>query len=171
MEIGAIFLILAVLMLVAIFVIYPFMQKPGKILTEDHRISSLLAENDRILNSLQELDFDNTLGKIPEEDYPLMRKELLNKGVEILKQLDELKQSTDNSEVEKMLEDAIAARKNTSESQSMPSVDDEDEELEELIARRRLSRDSKSAGFCSKCGNAILVSDAFCPRCGNPTKI
>jgi len=169
MEIGAIFLILTGMLLVAIYVIYPFMQKPGKILLEDHTISSLLAENDRILNALQELDFDNTLGKIPEEDYPFMRKELLNKGVDILKQLDELRQTTADTDVEKMLEDAITARKLASENQLVPLVE-EDEEIEALIAKRRLSRDSKSAGFCSKCGNPILLSDVFCPRCGNSTK-
>ncbi|HKZ43453.1 MAG TPA: zinc ribbon domain-containing protein [Anaerolineales bacterium] len=169
MEIGAIFLILTGMLLVAIYVIYPFMQKPGKILLEDHTISSLLAENDRILNALQELDFDNTLGKIPEEDYPFMRKELLNKGVDILKQLDELRQTTADTDVEKMLEDAITARKLASENQ-LVSLVEEDEEIEALIAKRRLSRDSKSAGFCSKCGNPILLSDVFCPRCGNSTK-
>jgi len=146
-----------------------FIQKPGKILLEDHTISSLLAENDRILNALQELDFDNTLGKIPEEDYPFMRKELLNKGVDILKQLDELRQTTADTDVEKMLEDAITARKLASENQ-LVSLVEEDEEIEALIAKRRLSRDSKSAGFCSKCGNPILLSDVFCPRCGNSTK-
>ena len=32
-----------------------------------------MAERDRVINSLQELDFDFKLGKIPEEDYPVQR--------------------------------------------------------------------------------------------------
>ena len=170
MDIGAIFLTLAGLLLVVVYVIFPFMGKSRKALDEDHTISSLLAENERILNALQELDFDNTLGKIPDEDYPMMRKDLLNKGVQILKQLDEIKQSTQNADVEKMLEDAIASRKSVTESKPVLMVDEEDEELESLIAKRRLSKESKSAGFCSKCGSPILASDVFCPKCGVSTK-
>ena len=170
MDIGAIFLILTGVLLVAVYVVYPFLQKPERILTEDHRLSSLLAENERVLNALQELDFDNTLGKIPQEDYPSMRKELLVKGVDILKQMDEMKQSTTNADVEKLLEEAITSRRNASEAKTASTIDEKDEELEALIAKRKLSRDSKSAGFCSKCGNPLLVTDVFCPRCGNSTK-
>ena len=170
MDIGAIFLTLAGLLLVVVYLIFPFMGKSKKVLDEDHVISSLLAENERILNALQELDFDNTLGKIPDEDYPIMRKDLLKKGVDILKQLDELKQSTQNADVEKLLADAIASRKPDTGSAPLAIDREEDEELESMIAKRRLSRDSKSAGFCSKCGSPILTSDVFCPKCGFSTK-
>ena len=50
---------------------------------------ALLAERDRVVNALQELDFDFNLNKIPSEDYPVQRAALLQKGADILKKLDE----------------------------------------------------------------------------------
>ncbi len=41
---------------------------------------------------LQELDFDHELGKIPASEYSLQRSELIQKGAEILRRLDELHQ-------------------------------------------------------------------------------
>ena len=41
-----------------------------------------------------------------------------------------------------------------------------DEDLEEMIAKRREERKQTAAGFCPKCGKPILQSDLFCPSCG-----
>ena len=170
MDIGAIFLILAVLILVVMFISAPFMKKQRKHVQEDHEISSLLAENERILNALQELEFDNKLGKIPSEDYPGMRKALMQKGVSILHQLDEYQQTISPLEAEKIIEATIAARRVDLTMDSNPDGGDADEELESMIANRRISQKAKSAGFCPKCGNPILMSDTFCPKCGNNLK-
>jgi len=170
MDIGAIFLLLAVVILVAMFISAPFMKKQRKHVQEGHEISSLLAENERILNALQELDFDNKLGKIPSDDYPGMRNDLMKKGVSILQQLDEYQQTASTQDTEKLIEAAMAARR--FDSSMDPNIDgvDADEELEAIIAKRRNSKKAKSAGFCPKCGNPILVSDVFCPKCGNTLK-
>jgi hypothetical protein len=170
MDIGSIFLTLAVLILVGLFVSVPFFQKQRILEPEEHKVSGLLAENERVLNALQELDFDNVLGKIPTEDYPGMRSTLMQKGVAILHQLDDVQKTDSHSDAESVLEEAIAARRVDSGAFAVRGAADNDEELEALIARRRAERKSKSAGFCSKCGNPILVSDTFCPRCGNPLK-
>jgi len=170
MDIGAIFLLLAVLILVVMFISAPFMKKQRKLAQEDHKISSLLAENERILNALQELDFDNKLGKIPSEDYPGMRNDLMKKGVLILQQLDEYQQSASPQDAEKFIEATIAARRVDSSMDPNINGSDADEELEVMIAKRRNSKKAKSAGFCPKCGNPILVSDTFCPKCGNALK-
>ena len=45
-------------------------QRARRVTEEEHELSALMAERDRVINSLQELDFDFKLGKIPEEDYP-----------------------------------------------------------------------------------------------------
>lgn len=170
MDIGSIFLTLAVLILVGLFVSVPFFQKQVILVPEEHEVSGLLAENERVLNALQELDFDNALGKIPAEDYPGMRSALMQKGVAILHQLDDVQQTNTHSDAERVLEEAIAARRVDSEAIARRDAADNDEDLEALIARRRAERKSKSAGFCSKCGNPILLSDTFCPKCGNPLK-
>ncbi len=170
MDIGAIFLTLALLILIAMFISAPFMKKQREHVQEEHEISSLLAENERILSALQELDFDNKLGKLPSEDYPGMRKDLMQKGVSILHKLDDLQQTASSQDAEKFIEAAIASRRIDSSLDPNPDRDEADEDLEALIAKRRNSQKAKSAGFCSKCGNPILVSDTFCPNCGNTLK-
>lgn len=167
MDIGAILITLAVLVLITMFIFTPIMKRKPKHLQEEHGISSLLAENERILDALQELDFDNKLGKIPSEDYPTMRKALMQTGVSILHRLEEYQQTSTPHDAEKFIEAAIAIRRADA---SMVDGFDEDEELESLIAKRKNSQNAKSAGFCPKCGNPILVSDTFCPKCGNTLK-
>ena len=81
MELGSIFLILAVLVIVGMYLYAPFMTRARKTSTnQTHEVSALKAERDRVINALQELDFDQKLGKIPVEDYPEQRAELLKKG-------------------------------------------------------------------------------------------
>jgi ABC-type bacteriocin/lantibiotic exporter with double-glycine peptidase domain len=64
MQLTAIFFTLAILILVAIYLYAPFMERRARRVTEEeHELSSLMAERDRVINSLQELDFDFKLGK------------------------------------------------------------------------------------------------------------
>jgi len=165
MDIGSIFLILGLLVLVALYISQPLTQrKATSVSAEESEYFSLLAERDRILIALQELDFDHTLGKIPEESYPVQRALLLQKGATILRQLDEIGDCTNNVDIDARLEAAISARGGDVEEQENLTVDDD--ELETLIANRRRARTDKSGGFCPQCGNPIQQSDRFCPKCG-----
>lgn len=187
MDIGSIFLILALLLMVALYVSRPLLEGTSKgerlaASPEEHTRSALLAERDRILTALQELDFDYALGKIPEEDYPLQRKALLVKGAEVLKQLDALQPPQEVAEsVEDRLEAAIARRRMEGASpvpalayegaagKTAPSAagHEADDDLEVMLAQRRRARQDKSAGFCARCGAPLQKSDRFCPKCGN----
>jgi len=175
MDIGAIFFILAVVTLVGMYVGQPFIQRRGRRATqEDHEYSTLMAEYDRAVTTLQELDFDNALGKVPAEDYPHQRTELLAKGAELLRKLDELapvsssngkKARSNGKDAESRIEAAVASRRaDASAQKAVTELDDEG--LESLIAAHRKTHKVKSAGFCPKCGKPILVSDRFCPSCG-----
>lgn len=164
MDLGSIFLILAVFIGVALFVSRPFFERRGKSLTQaDHDLSHLLAERDQVLTALQELEFDHILGKIPEEDFPAQRSALLVKGAETLRQLDAYQPPSSQQTAEARLEAAVAARRIVAVSAGAPLVDDQ---LEMIIAERRRARNGKSAGFCHKCGSPLQTSDRFCPRCG-----
>lgn len=165
MDLGAIFFLLAVLILVGMYLYAPFITRPRRVTTaQEQETSSLMAERDRIINALQELDFDYSLGKIPAEDYPQQRAELLKKGAEVLRKLDELQPaSVPQPDVEARIEEAIAARR-------ADSAEVTDDELESLIAARRKVRKEKSAGFCPRCGQAVLTTDHFCPSCGKSLK-
>ena len=177
MNTAAIFFTFAIITLVGVYVAQPFVQRRGRRATqEDHEVSTLMAEYDRAVNTLQELDFDNALGKIPAEDYPRHRAELLAKGADLLRKLDALSpgppslsgtrsEGNVGHDAESRMEAAVASRRADASSNGMAASLDDDE-IESMIASRRKSRKEKSAGFCSKCGKPILVTDRFCPSCG-----
>jgi NADH pyrophosphatase NudC (nudix superfamily) len=165
MQITAIFFTLAILILVAIYLYAPFMERRARRVTEEeHELSALMAERDRVINSLQELDFDFKLGKIPDEDYPAQRTSLLQKGADILRQIDTIApQTTAEPDVDVRIEKAIAARR-ADASVEKPVIDDDD--VESMISARRKTHKDRSSGFCPKCGKPVMESDRFCPSCG-----
>ena len=174
MDIGSIFLILGLLVLVVLFISRPFLERktiPTSV--EDHELSSLLAERDRILNALQELDFDFALGKIPESDFPGQRASLLQRGADILRQLDALRAVHSHDDAEAALEAAIAARRADAAGMRVAlnggagrMVHAPDDDLEAVIASRRREHKEKAVGFCPQCGRPVQKSDRFCPKCG-----
>lgn len=174
MELGSIFLLIALALLVGFFIAQPFfnfsaakklVRTDQNLEDKDHTLSILLASRDRVLLALQELDFDYSLGKIPEEDFPAQRMSLAKEGANILRQLDELSPKGNNiSGEEQRLEAMIAARRAVKEESS--TDEPEMDELELSIAARRRQQQSKPSGFCPKCGIAVKQSDVFCARCG-----
>jgi hypothetical protein len=183
MEIGAIFFTLAVVTLVGMYVGQPYIQNRSRRTTqEEHEISSLMAQYDRAVNTLQELDFDNSLGKVPADDYPRQRTELLSKGAELLRKLDALQATSSTlgsrarrraglaaageaKDAESRIEAAVASKRADAATSNGDTLLDDDS-LESMIASRRKTHKEKSAGFCPKCGKPIMVSDRFCPSCG-----
>jgi hypothetical protein len=163
MEISSILLLLAVVILVAIYLYAPLTQNAKKIHSgESHELSALKAERDRVINSLQELDFDNNLGKVPLEEYPEQRAALLRKGADILRRLDELTPAASaQKNAEARIEKAAHADLTMDDGSVMS-----DDDIESMIAMRRKQHKGKSAGFCPKCGKPVLVTDKFCPSCG-----
>jgi NADH pyrophosphatase NudC (nudix superfamily) len=142
----------------------PFLERRARRVTvEEHETSTLLAERERVVNSLQELEFDYKLGKVPEEDYPTQRANLLQRGADILRKLDELAPQNVQSDKDAVVERALAARRKKNSSQKGGLTDDD---IESMISARRRGRKEKSAGFCPKCGKPVMASDKFCPACG-----
>jgi len=156
MELSAILLILGVLFIVVIFVIQPFTEHWRAKKESGPEISVLLANRENALNALQELDFDFKLGKILGEEYSAQRVSLLQMGAEVFRRLDEIQ-----GEQFALHE---ASGKSVIMEQQLKPLDDED--LEDLIAKRRAARQQKVGGFCPKCGKPILQSDQFCSSCG-----
>jgi 5-methylcytosine-specific restriction endonuclease McrA len=114
----------------------------------DREVSSLLAERERILDSLEELDFDNSMGKIPEENYPTQRARLVQQGALVLQQLDTYQQADAGLQTDMQTQDEIS------------------DELEAMIAKRKKGGSKKSGAFCHNCGRQIEPSDHFCANCG-----
>ncbi len=156
MDLAAILFLIALLLTVALYLATPLIDNRSRgVAQESQEVSSLLAEQERLLNALQELDFDYQLGKIPEEDYPAQRADLIRKGADVLKQLDALAPS--RPPVRAMQEPAYSSRLDAQLS---------DDDIESMLASRRKIRKTKSAGFCPRCGKSVLVTDQFCPSCG-----
>ena len=119
MDIGALFLILAIVVLVSVFISRPFFEvRPTQFPSDEkeydeaeHKRSILLAEYDRVLTSMQELDFDHSLNKIPEDEYPLQRSSLLQDAADMLVQLDAMQEEADQATLEDRIETAIQNRR------------------------------------------------------------
>jgi hypothetical protein len=103
---------------------------------------------------------------------------LLQRGADILRQLEEFSAPASGKDFEARIEAAIAARRADAARERRPSpggdgsrpVQDKvgivDDDLEARIAARRRERQDRSAGFCPHCGRPIQKSDRFCPKCG-----
>ena len=164
MEPVTLLLLLAVLILVLLFVARPLTGAGPVGSHHQQDLSAALAERERVLSALQELDFDHQLGKIPAEEYPAQRALLLQKGTSILRQLDELQAA----------QPAPAGRGAASDSAPRAAAPRpgplSDEDVEELVAKRRAARRERTGGFCPHCGKPVLQSDKFCPSCGEALK-
>ncbi len=180
MDIGSIFLLLALLVLISLFIARPLLDRKSVAVTpeedlREHELSTLLAERDRVLTALEELDFDNALGKIPQKDYPGQRERLLRQGAETLRKLDEFDGEISDADIEQRIEAAIAERRTAAADRGQAVVAqqphavmvDADDVVEVQLAARRRARQDKSAGFCPQCGRPLQKSDRFCPKCGN----
>ncbi|MDH5505866.1 MAG: zinc ribbon domain-containing protein [Anaerolineae bacterium] len=153
MSIGSLLLVLSVFILVVVYVMQPLSQDDSTVVSsEDHEISALLAERDRTLSALIELDFDHEMGKVPEENYPSQRAGLLQRGAQILQALDQFQAANPGLDLESAAAAAIA---------------DPADELESLISAHRTARQGKPSGFCPNCGQGTKVGDRFCIQCGS----
>lgn len=164
MDLGSILLLFGILLLVILYIVRPFLLHRATLVTkEEHTLSFLLAEKERLLDAIQELDFDHTLGKIPEADYPLQRAALVAEAAAVVQQLEALgAQQSSSKEPARSPSAATQIRR-------PPSPDaSPDDEIEALIASRRRERAEKAVGFCPQCGKPFQQSDRFCSKCGTP---
>jgi ribosomal protein L32 len=164
MYVGSIFLLLGILLLVILYLARPLLLHRATLVTkEEHDLSALLAEKERLISAIQELDFDHALGKIPAEDYPAQRSALLAETAAILQRIDALREQQLVSS-----SPAHAVRQPTQPRRPTPVETSPDDEIEALIAKRRRERAEKAAGFCPQCGKPVQQSDRFCSKCGTP---
>ena len=169
MDIGSILLLLALILVVGAFVASPLRTRQRQHTPDEENIeiSELLAERERILDALAELDFDNEMGKVPDELYPLQREALVKRGAAVLKLLDERLPVTVEAEPSRpaaaqRAEEAVAARRAAAK----------DDPVEALILARKTAKYTNIAkkdaigNFCPNCGAQIKPGDRFCAVCG-----
>ncbi len=173
MDLGAVLLLVALLIGVGLYLSAPLLGRTGRRLSEETlEASALMAERDRVIAALQELDFDYKLGKVPAEDYPAQRSSLVEKGAAVLRRLDEILPSAPRGSGRRLdgsarIERAAAAGRADG---AAPTDDLSDDRIETMLAARRADRRAKSAGFCPQCGKPILTTDEYCSNCGKRLK-
>jgi hypothetical protein len=145
MDPGSLLVILALGLMAAIFIAQPLLgRRESGVTKEDRRLSELLAERDRVLATLQDLDMDHVMGKVLQEDYRAQRTALVSRGAEVLRAIDELRGTVGDV---------------------IPETDLEIE-IETAVARLRRGENRASGGTCGSCGREIVAGDRFCVHCG-----
>jgi hypothetical protein len=155
-EIGAILFSLAMILIVAAYVLQPLSgSERGGHRDTNQRLSALQAERDRVFDSIQEIDMDHSMGKVPEEHYLHQRQELALEGAEVLRKIDELQLPLGAEPREKTpemeLEAAVARLRGISSPSSSQKVE---------------SNSDSGEGPCPECGQANFHGDRFCANCG-----
>lgn len=149
MDLTAILIGMAIALLAGTFIVRPLAdQRHERLEIADHRLSSLQADQDRILTLIEELDLDHAVGKVLDKDYHVERSRLMRQGAENLKVMDELMRDSP-------LADEPGGRERSLE-----------DELEASVAKYRRSMSHTGHDFCGNCGEQILIGDRFCVACG-----
>ncbi len=109
MSTAGLFLLIAVAVGVATFILWPLISTPNNSaknqipLSAPSSLAALQADRAAILTTLRDLDFDFETGKLIEEDYHRQREQLLMRGAEILRRIDALEADE--------IETAVAAKR------------------------------------------------------------
>lgn len=147
MSIGAILIGLALLLLTIPFVVRPFRRKtrPESLAVPQHR-QRPTAQHQEVLLALRDLEFDYRTGKIAEEDYAVLRADLLAQAAAALEG-----HSDPEDDLDAQIEAAVLARRR------------------KLGHVQACQQCGKAAGpgdrFCTGCGAPL---EAVCPACGKP---
>ena len=139
MELGSILLGLAMVILAVAYVTRPLSSRAETALARGH-LSTLDIQRDRVLEALQELELDHAMGKVLELDYLHQRQALALRGARVLRQIDELQESS-------------------------PTGGALEDQLEVAIARLRV-KPGRVTGVCHNCGSRVLPDDRYCSSCG-----
>ena len=149
MTASALVIVLFIFILTGLIVLRPFLEKgDGSIKASSGVYDSLLAEQERLLAAIEELDLDLELDKISSTEHQQDRQNLLTQAADVLRELDRYSKPKQ----EKVKREKIDLST--------------DEQLEELIKERRDQIEAQRTEKCSSCGEMIGPDDQFCSSCG-----
>lgn len=148
MEFSSLLIVIFLFILSGVFIMRPFIvnEKTSR-RAGSSRSDSLLAEKERLLLAIEELDQEYELEKISEEEHNRNRDILLAEAADVIKRLDKLQKPSSSKK----------------KAVSQPEADDD---LERLINERRKQLKNEKSLECPKCGNTVGEGAQFCSHCG-----
>lgn len=155
MELGAILIGFAMLIATVSVVARPLQGKNTK---KDPKSANLINPDEQhqsVLLALSDLDFDFQTGKVSDDDYSLLRAQLVAEAAIYIQS----EKSIEDNQIEAM----ISARKaSQAKNQKCLNCDKETEAGSHFCSHCR-----KAIGEnCPSCGKAARASDSFCIACG-----
>ncbi len=148
MDLGSLLIMTGLGLLVVVFLARPLLdRRVAGATADDHQLSALQAERDKILTMLREIDMDQAMGKIGAQDFQLQRAALMAHGAAVLRELD--------------ARGVVLA-------EGAPEPPDLEAAIEAAVAARRGAARMGGPGFCTRCGQPLQPNDRFCARCGAP---
>jgi hypothetical protein len=155
MNIGAVLIGIALLVLVTAYVARPLFEKQGQgnkgpaaITT---RRAQLIARRDAVYALIHELDADRQTGKVNDEDHRTQRERYVAEGVSLLQQLDALSSENGRAALETEIEAAVRTLRQTRQP-----------------ASRATQPTNQPTHFCTQCGHPTTPGHNFCGHCGAP---
>ena len=148
MELGSLLVVLFVFFLSGLFILRPFLVhtesggRAGMTMRD-----SLVAERERLLHAIEEIDLEYELKKISSEEHTRSRDILLSEAAIVIKELDNLPKS------------GSAKRKKAAPVQDAGN-------LEKMIADRRKQLKGEMSLECPHCGESVKDGAQFCSHCG-----
>lgn len=149
MEFSSLLIVIFIFVLSGMFIMRPFMvneKTPRK--SGSGRTDSLIAEKERLLLAIEDLDLEFELDKISNQEHNRNRDILLAEAADVIKQLDKI-QKTGSSK-----------KKKTSSSGKA------DDGLEKMINERRQQLKNERSLMCASCGQSVDKGSRFCSHCG-----
>ena len=148
MEFGSVLIVIFIFLLSGLYILRPFLVsaatggRAGSTLRD-----SLVAERERLLLAIEELDLEFELNKISSDDHTQNREILLFEAAKVIKEIDNLP-------------------KTRAEKQKKTAPVRGDENLEKMIAERRKQLKGVVSQKCPHCGEAVDKDGQFCSHCG-----
>jgi rubrerythrin len=140
LPLGTYLLALALVLVLGLVIALPLFDRKRPAVKPPSRRESLERERQDIIRAIRELDFDHRTGKINDEDYKIIRDSHVQRGAQVLRDLNALEEV------------------------------DIDEVIETKVAALRKTRDEAEDNHCPKCNALVSEADKFCPQCGHALK-
>jgi uncharacterized protein (UPF0212 family) len=140
-PLGTLLLGLALLCVIGLIIALPLFERRRPAVKPPTPHEALHEERRDIVRAIRELDFDHRTGKINDEDYQRVRADYVQRGAQILRELNEAGEPSVDAAIEKR----VAALRATSDAGVHPQLD---------------------GRTCPACRKTVHPGDKFCPHCG-----